>query len=117
MTATINWYRLNAEFEAGTIVVRGRDRYRCGDRVRLPWQEAPRGGELGMDYYLVATAHTWALGQPYTCTLGLSRGHNAAMVRDVVDEIRSTAGGKFPGAYVDISSSATSTPQDPELKG
>lgn len=78
-----NWYRPNPWFEDATLVVCGKDEYRVGDPVRLPWREAPLGGEVGMRYYCTAVAHSWSAGAPYTCQLTLARGHNGGMLQEV----------------------------------
>ena len=87
----VNWYRLNSFYESGSVTVAGRDRYRPGDPVLLPWRVAPRGAELGLRYYCTAVSWSWSFGAPYTCTLQLIRGQNPTMLREIFAEIRAGA--------------------------
>lgn len=73
-----NWYRLAEYYEAGAITVAGRDRYRIGDPVLLPWRMPLRGDAPGVRFYVISTTHSWSIGAPYTTTLRLMRGHNAS---------------------------------------
>jgi hypothetical protein len=97
-----NWYGPLSELEAGNVVVRGRDHYRVGDKVRLPWSDAPRGDSRGLDYYTLGVTHQWTFGNPYLCTLALARGHNAEMTQDWLQEVNDAVP-DVPGSYVDIS--------------
>lgn len=84
----LNWYRLNPYFETGSITVVGADVFRVGDPVHLPWATPQFGSEAGMTYYCTGVTQAWEFGKPYTTTLELTRGHNAAMVREVKALIR-----------------------------
>jgi len=112
-----NWYRLNPFFEEGTIQVVGRDDFRVGDPVFLPWATPPRssrydfhgplGGSYadeapskGMRYYCVGVTWSWSFGKAYTCTLQLERGHNDALVNAVVAKILSDAPAESPEHFV-----------------
>jgi hypothetical protein len=86
-----NWYRLSEYFETGSITVAGRDRYRIGDPVFLPWRTPNRGFSPGTRYYCVSTTHSWSVGRPYTTTLRLTRGHNSSSIANALSEI-ATAG-------------------------
>jgi hypothetical protein len=83
----VNWYRLSEYFEAGSITVTGRDRYRVGDPVSLPWRLPMRGDRPGVRYYCTSTSHQWQLGGPYTTTMRLTRGHNASVIARAQQEI------------------------------
>lgn len=85
-----NWYRLAEWFEAGSITVAGRDRFRVGDKVYLPWHRPFRavpGTPSGCYFYITGTTHRWSVGQPYTTTLRLSRGHSKTVVDAAKAEI------------------------------
>lgn len=96
-----NWHRLNPFFEQGQLVVAGRDRYRVGDPVRLPWRRAPFSGDLGMRYYLTGVTWGWSYGQPYQCTLALERGHTSAMVAEITRRIRADAPAASPDHFAE----------------
>lgn len=81
-----NWYRMNPWFESGSITVPGRDEYRCGDPVFLPWAIPAIGDEPGLRYYCIGVSQSWQLGPAgrvgqYLSTLSLTRGHNAGMIK------------------------------------
>ena len=76
----LNWYRLAEYYEAGSITVTGRDRYRVGDPVYLPWHWPRRGYRPGVRFYCVGTSHRWQRGGHYTTTLRLARGHNSSVL-------------------------------------
>lgn len=76
----LNWYRLAEYYEAGSITVTGRDRYRVGDPVYLPWHWPRRGFRPGVRFYVVGTSHKWQRGGHYTTTLRLVRGHNSSVL-------------------------------------
>jgi hypothetical protein len=85
-----NWYRLAEYFEAGSLTVTGRDRYRPGDPVCLPWRAGFRTrlfSGFPMRYYCTGCSWQWQLGSPYTTTLQLMRGHNTASVLQATNEI------------------------------
>lgn len=94
----VNWYRLSEYFEAGSLTVAGRDRYRCGDPVTLPWRVPMRGlagpslTTTPMKYYGVSTTHEWKIGSPYTTTWRLMRGHNAATIQQAQSDILRVGG-------------------------
>lgn len=90
----VNWYRLSEYFETGSITVVGRDRYRIGDPVLLPWRMPMRGDRPGVRYYCIGTTHSWSLGRPYTTTLRLTRGHNSSVIERANLEI-GLAGAQF----------------------
>lgn len=82
-----NWYRLNSFFEEGELQVVGRDRYRVGDPVFLPWlvsdigQDVIWGQPQGVRFYCTDITWEWTFGGTYTSNLKLSRGHNDAMLK------------------------------------
>lgn len=85
-----NWYRCNVFFEQGEIKVHGRDRYRPGDPVFLPWLTPDIGMDAvtrqpvaGVRFYCTGVSWSWQFGGSYECTLKLSRGHNDAMLREI----------------------------------
>ena len=87
----VNWYRANPWYESGSVTVVGKDRYRPGDKVRIPWIDPALGDERGLDFYCTAVTWTWQYGSGYTCTLQLTRGHNATMMLTVAAIIRDGA--------------------------
>jgi hypothetical protein len=118
----VNWYRLAPWMETGTITVVGRDRYRPGDPVRLEWQTAPVGNEMGMRYYCTGVSWSWQFGGAYTCKLQLSRGHNQGMVDALRAEIDAASPADVPGSLIVASEESTppvqrvslDDPDDPE---
>lgn len=88
-----NWYRMAEYYESGAVTVAGRDEYRIGDPVMLPWRIPMRGDPPlkgpppGTRYYCVGTKHEWNRGQPYSCTMRLTRGHNASTIERAKREI------------------------------
>lgn len=93
-----NWYRLAEYFEAGSIQVAGRDRYRIGDPVNLGWHWPMRGTARGVRFYCVSTSHKWTLGGNYTTTLRLTRGHNKSVVDQArLDISRASVAAGLPG--------------------
>lgn len=99
-----NWHRMNPWFEGGTVQVKGRDRFRVGDPVFLPWRMARGGilGEKGMRYYCTGVNQSWSFGRPFTSTLQLSRGHNSSVITQFKLDVLAKA--KFPNltGYVDV---------------
>lgn len=93
-----NWYRLNSYMVAGQLTVAGRDRYRVGDPVYLPWFMPPRVGLVaqpharGCRFYVAATSWAWSRGAAYTTSLTLTRGHNRA----VIDQAKLEIGAEVP---------------------
>lgn len=118
----VNWYRLNEYMEAGTLVVRGKDRYRVGDKVFLPWLTPARAGTFALDgkssrpsakgvtFYTTGVTWSWRTGEPYQCTLSVTRGHNASVIANAKKEILESAPpeSRFPDhlAVVDLSESS-----------
>ena len=94
-----NWYRLNPFYESGSITVVGRDSYRPGDPVKLGWVELQYGTEKGAIYYCPSVRWSWQHGGHYLCTLQLTRGHNAGMVRALQLEILADAPAANPLHY------------------
>ncbi len=92
----LNWYRFAPWFESGLITVRGRDRYRPGDPVRLSWVIPPRGSETGVRYYCTGVSWSWSLGSPYVSTLQVTRGHNAGVIAALRQEIEDDAPASNP---------------------
>lgn len=88
----LNWYRLNDSFLAGSIEVAGRDEFKVGDPVLLPWLEAPRTSAVsflpakGIRAYVVGVQQAWRPGS-YRSSLRLIRGHNDAMVERAKEDI------------------------------
>lgn len=76
----VNWYRMNAYYETGGVTVPGRDRFRPGDPVYLPSHTLAVGGDTGARFYCHQVQWSWSYGSHYTCSLGLSRGQNPAMI-------------------------------------
>lgn len=104
-----NWMRLNEFMESGSITVAGRDNYRVGEPVFLPWKRGIRGSthesvrDSGMRYYCVATQHQWSFGDTYTTTLNLTRGHNQAVIQQARRDIDAAAETyKQPGMKVAV---------------
>ena len=95
-----NWYRLSDYFEAGSIVVAGRDRYRPGDPFYLPWLEGFTGGQ-GLRFYCPTITWQWSHGQNYLCTLQLTRGHNDEVVAAAKIDIGADAPPSNPKHYVE----------------
>ena len=86
-----NWYRLAPWFESGSLTVAGRDKYRVGEPVEIPWKMPIRGAAAGTRSYCVATEHAWTFGDTYTTTLNLTRGHNASVIAAARAEIDAEA--------------------------
>lgn len=82
-----NWHWMAPWMNTGTITVRGRDRYRPGDPVELPYWQGQAGGQPGMRFYAVSTTHSWTSGGNYTVQIGLDRGYNGDLVRAAKGEI------------------------------
>lgn len=97
-----NWHRWNAWMEDASIRCAGRDEFRVGDPVRLPWREAPVGDELGMRYYTAHVVHSWGMGQPYVCQLQLTRGHNAGMLKALTERVRDGAPTSAPDNWMAV---------------
>jgi len=79
----LNWNRLAPFYEAGSITVKGRDRYRPGDPVYLRHLWPKTGNQKGVRFYCTAVKWSWTIGQHYVCTLALSRGHNVGVINAV----------------------------------
>lgn len=86
-----NWHWAQSWFEEGSISVAGRDRYRPGDPVLLPWVTPAVGDEIGMRYYCPHVTWAWKFGEPYICQLRLVRGHNDGVIRAALEEIEADA--------------------------
>lgn len=91
-----NWYRYAPWMETGSVTVVGRDTYRPGDPVLLPFVTPAQGGHAGMRYYCVAVNWQWSHGGHYTSTLQLARGHNSDMLTAIRDMIDSDAAQSAP---------------------
>jgi hypothetical protein len=76
-----NWYRLNPWFEVGSLSVAGRDSFRAGDPILLPWRTPCFGDEPGTRFYCTAVSHRWSVGEAYTTDLQVTRGHNDSVIR------------------------------------
>lgn len=94
-----NWYRLAPFFESGSVQVVGRDRFRPGDPVFLPWVELQYGDQRGALYYCTGVTWSWSYGSHYVSTLTLTRGHNDSMVTALKAEILADAPASNPSHY------------------
>lgn len=83
----VNWYRLNPWFLSGSVTVAGKDRYRAGDPILLPHVTPPHSSEAGTVFYCTQVSWQWSMGQPYLCTLQLTRGHNSNQVESLKAKI------------------------------
>jgi hypothetical protein len=92
----VNWYRYGWAMEKGVISVPGNDRYRPGDPVYLRDVEPAYGTQRGLRYYCHTVTWEWSFGGHYTCTLGLSRGHNDGVIRAAWEEIQADAPAASP---------------------
>lgn len=101
-----NWYRPLPWYESGAITVAGRDSFRVGDRIYLPWlyprlvpagQREDAGG--GLHFYVASVTWSWTYGENYRCTLQVQRGHNNAMLQAIGDLIRDDAPASNPSHY------------------
>lgn len=97
-----NWYRLNHVMETGSITVRGRDRYRPGDPIRVPWLQPVIGAEKGLRFYTTGVGHSWRFGGEYTTRLDVTRGHNNGVVAAAIAEIVRDAPPSNPQHYAAI---------------
>lgn len=61
-----NWNILNNAMENGTLIVKGSNQYRIGERIILE--------STGVEYYVEAVAHNFTFFQGWTTTLTLTRG-------------------------------------------
>jgi len=86
-----NWYRLNPFFESGNLSVAGRDEIRCGDPISLPYLMPARGLLPGVRFYCTGVTHRWAVHEPYTCELQVTRGHNDSVIDLAKIEIKNDA--------------------------
>ncbi len=75
-----NWYRLNHEFESGTVTVVGSDRYRWGDKVYFPDIWPHLGDQKGVYFYCTTCQWAWQFGGSYTTIMQLTRGHNDSTI-------------------------------------
>lgn len=66
MADLFNWNILNNAMENGTVVVKGSNQYRVGERVIFE--------STGIEYYVEAVAHNFTFFQGWTTTLTLTRG-------------------------------------------
>lgn len=94
-----NWYRFNPFFETGSVRVHGRDEFRIGDKVRIPWRSDPFTGTLGMEYYTTGVSQSWQSGVGFFTTLTLSRGHNSQMLRFLLQKITTESSATVPLGY------------------
>jgi len=83
------WYRANPDFVTGSLRVRGKDSYRVGDPVWIPWLPDPLTGRPGIRAYCTAVNHEWSFGGGYACTLSLSRGHGPGFWEQHVRQVKS----------------------------
>jgi hypothetical protein len=97
----VNWCRYNPWMARGTVTVRGRDEYRPGEPVYLPWYEPTIGGEIGARFYCTAVSWSWSIGGRYECSLTVERGQNDTMLRAVRDLIARSAA-QFPGVPISM---------------
>jgi len=99
-----NWNRLNPFYEQATITVDGKDLYRIGDKVRLPWRADPTSGVLGMEYYCKAVSWSWQYGAPtgYMTRLGLTRGHNSGTIAAVRALVAAESSTRVPEGFTKI---------------
>lgn len=74
-----NWYRYNPIFESGSVVVRGRDDFKLGDKIFLK-DEITKSGSTGLTAYLKGYSHQWSVGNPFLSTLNLVRGQSEGMI-------------------------------------
>ena len=87
----VNWHRYNPWMSRGTVTVRGRDEFRPGEPVYLPWYQPTIGGEVGARFYCTAVTWSWSIGGRYECQLTLERGQNDTMLRAVQTMIRNAS--------------------------
>lgn len=97
-----NWYRLNPFYERAQITVHGKDSYRIGEKVFLPWRQDVYTGTAGMEYYCTGVQHQFQTGVGYSCSLTLERGHNSAMVVDRMQYIRQQSRPYVPNGYTKV---------------
>jgi Tfp pilus assembly protein PilZ len=77
-----NWYRYNPFLVSGSIIVRGNDKYRIGDKIFLP-DEITKHGKRGIMAYCIGVEDSYVFGRPYTTTLHLIRGEHAQILQAV----------------------------------
>lgn len=87
-----NWHRFEPWFLQGRVVTAGRDRYRPGDWIELPWVRHPLAEQDGIRAYCVGVAWRWVYGGELTSALTLQRGYSDGAVEafnaQVQDEAR-----------------------------
>lgn len=66
MVDLFNWNILNNSMENGTVVVKGSNQYRIGERIIFE--------STGIEYYVEAVAHNFTFFQGWTTNLTLTRG-------------------------------------------
>ena len=92
----LNWNRTNSVYERGSIRCAGRDEFRVGDKVSLPWALPKLGTDLGLVFYLVGVRWGWSFGKPYVSTLSLDRGHNRGVLNELSRRIEADAPASNP---------------------
>ena len=99
-----NWYRGNPFYELATLTVYGRDDFRIGDPVVLPWRTPPFGVPANdqdyMRYYTTGVTHQYSDPGGYVCTLSLSRGHTRGMMAALQERIRQESSNLAPDGFV-----------------
>jgi len=94
------WYRCNPEFLTGSVQVRGKDAYRAGDPVWIPWMVDPLSGRPGLRFYCTAVTHSWSVGGMYDCTLSLARGHGAGFWEEFVKRVTAVMPDTVPYGWI-----------------
>lgn len=97
-----NWYRANPWYENGSVTVVGRDAYRPGDRVFLPWVELQLGNERGALFYVAGVRWSWRFGDHYLTTLTLTRGQSRSMLAELAALIAADAPPSNPKHYAAV---------------
>ena len=95
-----NWYRWNPWYESAQVTVYGRDAFRIGQRVSLPWRADYLTGTPGMEYYVSGVTYRWTDAGGYFCDLQLTRGHNGAMLTALLDRVARESG--LPGGFTKV---------------
>lgn len=110
-----NWYVNNPIYESGTLIIKGREDIRAGDKIYLPWMKrgfhwkqkeyedkfdrdiemgyywAKKGGLYkGFEFYVTGVKNRWAFGNTYETTLTLGRGQNKKLLIDYESERKAT---------------------------
>jgi hypothetical protein len=97
-----NWHRLNEFFETGSVTVAGRDTFRPGDPVFLPWLIPRIGEETGLRFYMVGCSWSWSWGAHYICELSLTRGHNNGVIEAAKELIAADAPDSNPSHFASV---------------